>query len=525
MVSLEGWVFSIFIAIVMIESLKVGMLITELFNNNRKSKFEVAWLLVAAFLWICFLGFVEYGIFTGEDSAYLWIISSVLLFIAIIIFLFIAIRTFNLLNKILFFSTGISITATLIISMISIYHPLQELLLPMTFIIFMVSLLGVLSFIDILIKNSKGYKMKVEEKSTWNKKFTLIGIILGLIVSGIFVASIFYGEEYVAPELSGELNVYNWIGYFDEDNTILDAFEEEFGIEVNSYTYESEAEAMEEIENYQGVYDVVVAIDSNFEIEIADDKLEKLNLRNIPNVKNIDTKFKIANNYDYEYGIPYIWGTTGIVINTKYVPEDTNSWDVLWNTEYDGKIGILFNEEELFGLGARYVGTPLVPSKISDLTKISDFLKLQKELVGGYKSSYEIIDGMIDESIWVAVTWNVDAAIMSYDNPNIKYIIPKEGTIMWIEHMVIPKGASNKENAEAFINFIHRPEIYARIANYQGSPGVNIPAREFIDEEIMNDETLNIPKEDFDKLEDYYSFNPSEDILKLRHEIWEELIT
>lgn len=372
----------------------------------------------------------------------------------------------------------------------------------------------------------RGKKRGTKKKICYKKIIMWLGLILFivLIVWGIFVASIFSEGRYSPRELSGELNVYNWENYFDENASVLDDFEKEFGVKVNLYTFESEEEVLDAVKNYRGVYDVIITMDGNFETKVKDGLLENLDLGNIPNIKNIDSKFEIANNKDFEYAVPYLWGTTGLAINTKYVTEDVDSWDILWNSKYRGKVGILNNEQELFGLGARYVGTSLIPSRISDLQNVGDFLKLQKKETGGYMGPYEIIDGMIDESLWVAVTWSVDAGIMAYDNPNIKYIIPKEGTIMWLEHMIIPKGAKNKVNAEAFINFIHRPDIYARIANYQSSPGVNIPAREFINEEIMNDRSLNLLKEDYDKLENYHDFSPSQEILDARHDIWEELI-
>jgi spermidine/putrescine transport system substrate-binding protein len=525
MVNVGNFTLLILLTQFILQVLFIGILLVELFNHKRKNKSSVVWFLMVILFWVGFVVISEVMLFGSGFSFILSILSIISLVIALAIYIIIIVKWFSILNKIITFPVGIVATAILIRVLIDRYYFDPITILLMSLSIFFVSVMGTFVFLDVFIKESSGYKAKaVKKHRRMNWKSIITGLLIGIIVVGLFIVGFFYGGGYVAPELSGELNVYNWKEYFDENDAVLDDFEKETGVKINFYTYETEEEGLDAVENYRGVYDIVVAIDMSFEAEIIDDKLEKLELRNIPNIKNIDPKFEIIHNKNFEYGVPYIWGTTGLVINTKYIPEDVNSWDILWDPKYKGKVGILFNEIELFGIGARYVGAPLVQSKISDVNKIGDFLKLQKKLIGGYMSPYDIIDGMINESIWIAATWNVDAAIMSYDNPNIKYIIPKEGTVMWIEHMVVPKGAPNKENAEAFINFIHRPDIYARIANWQGSPGVNILAREFIDEEIMNNEAINIPQEDYDKLEDYYVFESSPEIEDARHEIWEELI-
>jgi spermidine/putrescine transport system substrate-binding protein len=518
---IKSFVLSSHFVIYVLLVILTGILVSEYFKRTRKERGGIL-----SFITILILVIILAVINTYKTLSGLLIFTNLIIILNILIFGLLSITSYRFwkkINKKIFFSIFVLIFCVILLlvfpnSLFKILNPIL-LITAVTLFYFFI--------IDFLIKTSGGksrQKKIRKKKKIFHWKLLLIGIVIGIILSGIFIVGIFQDKEYVSPELSGELNIYNWEEYFDEGDALLNDFEKEFGVKVNLYEFTTEEELLDAVENYEGIYDLVVSLDASFEELIADDKLEMLDMKNIPNIKNIDKKFKFTHNQNFDYGVPFLWGTTGLAINTKYIPEDTNSWEILWNSKYEGRVGILFNEIELFSLGARYVGVPLVPSKISDLQKINDFLKLQKELVGGYMNSYDIIDEMINESLWVSVTWNVDAGMMADENPNIKYILPKEGTMMWIEHMVIPKGASNKENAEVFINFIHRPEIYARIANYQWSPGVNIPAREFIDEEIMSDETLNIPEDKFHKLEDYYKFSHSQEILDARHEMWEELI-
>jgi len=395
--------------------------------------------------------------------------------------------------------------------------------------------LASLLFWVIILRRKRNILSKKRKKIKYNKKKIVLFIVIGLLIVGLIVGlfavnkffpNLISSDTSVSGgTLSKELNVYNWEGYLDENDSLLNDFEKEFGVKVNLYTYDSEEKLLDSIENYEGFYDVIFAVDSKFKQFISEDKFEKLNKKNIPNLNNVDSNFKNPGyNSNWEYGVPYLWGTTGLVINTKYVPEDTDSYEVLWNPKYEGKIGVMMNEGELFGMVAKYVGSPRIITEIRDLRNINDFLKLQKELVGEYKDAYTIISEMASEDLWLANTWSVDAGAMMEANPNIKYIIPKEGASKWVEYIAIPKGSKNKYTAEVFIDYIHRPDIYARIANYQSTPGVNIPAREFIDKSILENKAFNVPDEEWDKLYGSDDFDLSKKILNKRKEMWDELM-
>jgi len=219
--------------------------------------------------------------------------------------------------------------------------------------------------------------------------------------------------------------------------------------------------------------------------------LEKINFANVPNFKNIDGSFKNPY-YDVgnQYSVPYLWGTTGIIINKKYVDEDSDSWSILWNSSYSGKISMLNNQEEVIAAGLKSLGYTIAGQNDSQLEDVLMHLLDQKPLLRGYEDPVKIRTSMASEELWAAHLYSGDAIQMISINSNLKFIIPKEGAVKWTDNLAIPVGAKNKENAEKFIDFILRADVGAQIANYQKYATANNAAKEFVDEQILNDHSI-----------------------------------
>src|SRR3989339_502876 len=250
----------------------------------------------------------------------------------------------------------------------------------------------------------------------------------------------------------------------------------------------------------------------------------ELNKKNLPNFKNLDEKF-INQNYDSEnkYSVPYMWGTTALIINTKYIPEDTDSWDVLWNNKYSGKIGLLLNSEEAIAMTSKYVGGPLIPQNHVQFEKIKKFLLLQKPLLKGYILTVDLQDLLVSEELWALNIYNGNAVVAIAENPNLKYIIPKEGATIWIDNWAIPKNAKNKRNAELFLNYILEPKVNADITNEVKYATANKAAEEFLDSEVLSDPIIYPDEETIKRLDSFTNYEFSDEMNLKILEFWNEL--
>ncbi|MDF2954786.1 MAG: Spermidine/putrescine-binding periplasmic protein [Candidatus Alkanophagales archaeon MCA70_species_2] len=340
--------------------------------------------------------------------------------------------------------------------------------------------------------------------------FTLLGVI-AVIVATYLLLGMPRGRM---------VNVYNWEDYFGA--TTLSDFENETGIKVNLYTFEDEDFMVSDVRSNPGKYDVAVASNDVVVDMIEMRLLEEINLGNIPNFKFISEKFK---NRDYdpknEYSVPYLWGTTGIAFNKKYVsPEDAKSWAILWDERYAGRIGMLNNPDEVIGAALKCLGYSINSENESELEEARQLLLRQKELVRGYYDPITIEELLISEELWVAHCYSGSAMYAASENENISYVIPEEGAPIWVDNFIIPAGAPHKREAEELINFILRPDVNTEIVEYQFYPSANGEAMKLVSEEIRS---LLYPPEDVLKRCEYFK-ELSEEAVRTRNKIWAELM-
>ena len=334
----------------------------------------------------------------------------------------------------------------------------------------------------------------------------------------LFIFSACANNPVVKEEMPKELNIYNWEDYFGE-TTITD-FEKEFDIKVNLFTFADEDFMESDVQSNPEKYDLIIASDSLINEMNELKLLAEINKKNISNIKNIGDKF-IDPWYDSEnkFSVPYFWGTTGLLINTKYVPKETDTWSILWEEKYKGRIGLLNNAEEVISLASKYLGYSLLPNTVEEFANTKEELFKLKNIVGKYSDVIEIKEKMISEDLWLAQIYSGEGLNAVNQNENLVYIIPKEGAAMWIDNFAIPREAKNKLAAEMFINFVLRPKVSADIANYLWYANTNEAARPYTNEEILNDKSLYPLQNVLDKLELFKPSNMNYEINKL----WAEL--
>ncbi|MGM9572623.1 MAG: PotD/PotF family extracellular solute-binding protein [bacterium] len=262
------------------------------------------------------------------------------------------------------------------------------------------------------------------------------------------------------------VKVYNWGDYIDPQ--VLKDFEKDTGIKVIYDTFATNEDMYVKIKSGGGDYDVAIPSDYMIKRMINEGLLEKIDFANVPNYKNIDKQFKdLSFDPKNEYSVPYMWGTVGIVYNKKMVQEPVDSWGILWDPKYKKQILMLDSPRDSIGLTLQYLGYSLNTKNDQELAEAKAKLIEQKDLVLAYVVD-EVKDKMIGEEAALAVVWSGDAAYVKKENPDLEYAIPKEGTNLWFDSIVIPKGAKHKKEAEQFINYLASVDAAYKNADYIG---------------------------------------------------------
>lgn len=311
---------------------------------------------------------------------------------------------------------------------------------------------------------------------------------------------------------SNTLYLYNWGDYIDPD--LIDKFEEESGYKVVMETYDSNEAMITKIKQKSTNFDI--CIPSEYAVEMMRDQglLEKLDHSKIVGLDNIDERFlDVAYDPGNEYSIPYLWGTFGILYNTKkYQESDFDSWKNLWDKKFEGEILSFDGARETLGIG-------LLANNLSlNTTDPKKLVEVRDELIGFMGNVKAILADEIRmymalEEANVGITFSGDASSAIESNENLSYAIPKEGSNIWFDTMVIPKTSKNQKAAYAFINFMLEPENAAQNADYIWYATPNKKALDLIDPEARNDKTLYPDDDVIDKLEVFKALDKESTIL------------
>lgn len=295
---------------------------------------------------------------------------------------------------------------------------------------------------------------------------------------------------------SGQVVVYNWGEYLDPE--VIDMFEEETGIEVVYEEFETNEIMYPKVAAGAIAYDVVCPSDYMIQRMIQEDLLQEINFDNVPNIENIDEQYlSWSEEFDpgNKYSVPYCWGTVGILYNTTMVDEPIDSWDVLWDEKYENNILMQDSVRDALMVALKRLGYSMNTTNEEEISEATDLLIEQKPLVQAYVID-QVRDKMIGEEAAIGVIYSGEAIYTQRENENLEYVIPKEGSNLWIDSWVIPKNAANKENAEAFINFLCRPDIALMNFDYITYSTPNKAARELIEDEEIRNSTIAFPTSD-----------------------------
>ncbi len=330
---------------------------------------------------------------------------------------------------------------------------------------------------------------------------------------------------------AGELYVYNWGEYIDED--VITQFEDETGIKVVYDMFETNEEMYPVIEAGGVNYDVVCPSDYMIQKMRENDLLAELNFDNIPNVDQIDPAYmEMSTAFDPEnkYSVPYCWGTVGILYNTKRLEElgvpAPTKWADLWDERLSGEILMQDSVRDAFMVALKKDGYSMNSENEDELQQAKQDLIDQKPLVQAYVID-QVRDKMIGGEAAVGVIYSGEMLYIQNEVENLgldyklEYVIPEEGTNLWVDSWVIPKNAKNKENAEKWIDFMCRPEIAKANFEYITYPTPNKGAFELLDEDLQNNKAV-FPDIDSLKNSEVYNYLGDETDT-IYNELWKEV--
>lgn len=392
--------------------------------------------------------------------------------------------------------------------------------------------LSTLLFVSILIlmifinANPKAEKEENKEKKKSSQKFashkSFRFVLPAILIIVLMLGGIFYNLNAQRNHSADNLIVYNWGEYLNPKT--IELFEKETGISVTYEEYETNEIMYPKIVSKAIAYDVVCPSDYMIQRMIENDLLAEINWEHIPNIKNIDPVYmNQSKNFDPEnkYSVPYCVGTVGILYNKSMVKEPVDSWDILWNPKYKDNILMQDSVRDSFSIALKRLGYSINTTDVEQLTKATEDLIEQKPLVQAYVVD-QVRDKMIGNEAALGVIYSGEAGYTKRENPNLEYVIPKEGSNVWIDSWVIPKNSQHKENAEKFIDFMCRPDIALMNFEHLTYSTPNLKARELIkDKELQNNKTLFPEPEDLKNCETFQFLGDNVD--SYYNELWNKV--
>lgn len=316
-------------------------------------------------------------------------------------------------------------------------------------------------------------------------------------------------EPTAVPEPEDELFVYNWDGYIGEETVAK--FEEKYGIRV---TYDNFPDETTQIGKLQsdgkgGGYDVSYPASTWMPEFVSSGLVLPLDHSLIPNLRNLAGAWQ---NPGYDPGnahsVPNAWWTTGYAYDPGQIDADLTTWESLWSSAYDDRISMLDDLRECFAAGAFRLGLSPNTTDIAELDQILALLEQQKPLLKKYTTDHvaDLTTGVVD----IAHCWSGDWVQMTYENENIRYVIPTEGSIKGNDVMVVLAGAQHPIAAHLWIDFNLDATISAENTNYIGYMGPNDAAKALIEDYIVADPRLNPPPEVLNQLIELAYLPPAE---------------
>ncbi len=314
------------------------------------------------------------------------------------------------------------------------------------------------------------------------------------------------------------LYYFTWSDYVDREQ--LAGFEARTGARVVVDTFSSNEELLAKIQGGAGGYDVAAPSDFMVSIMVREGLLAELDLARIPNVASLspwlsDLPFDPAQ----RYAVPYLWGTVGIGFDSAVVATPPDSWEVLWDPRYRGKISMLNDQREVFGVALRAMGHSLNETAPAAIEQAKRRLLAQKPLVKTYTS--ENYDNLLAAGeVALAHGWGGAVARAMDERPSLRYVIPREGATIWADCLVVLRTSRNKDLAMRFINYLLETDVAVHTTNRLRFASANREVKDRVDARVRQNPAVYPPEDARDRLEWMVDVG---DAIRLYDRAWTEL--
>jgi spermidine/putrescine-binding protein len=289
------------------------------------------------------------------------------------------------------------------------------------------------------------------------------------------------GSEELGP-LERELNIYNWSDYIAPE--VIPGFEKEFGVRVTYDTYESSEEMVARLQAGASGYDLVVPTTYAVTALTETGLLARLSPRYLANLSNVAPVFRgLAHDPANAYAVPWLWGMTGIAWRTDLIADAPESWSVFLGGTQAGKMTMLDDMRDVIGAFLRYRGHSINSVDPAELEAAKRDAIQAKAHLKAYLSA-PVKGQLIAGDVWLAQLWNGDAAQARKEQPALAWMLPEEGSTLWIDSLVVPKSAPHPRAAHEFINYTLRPAIAAAISAATGYGSPNQAAMPLIESPV-----------------------------------------
>jgi spermidine/putrescine transport system substrate-binding protein len=292
----------------------------------------------------------------------------------------------------------------------------------------------------------------------------------------------------------GKLNIYNFGLYTPPD--LIEKFEKTYDVKVSVTEYDSNETAMAKIEAGGHGFDIVVPGAAVVPIYIEKGLLLKSEPDQMENFKNVDPSWvDVSWDPGRHYTVPWVWGTTGVMVNTDVYKGDINTSSIFLDPpeELKGKINVVPAMNDVIDMAIYAVGGEACTTDKAVLKAARDKLVAAKPSWASI--DYPSFEKFINEDLQGSVFWNGASMRIRAENSGFAYGYPKEGYLLWQDNVAILADAQNVDNAKLFLNFIMAPENAALISNYTRYGNAILGSEPFMDPELPKAPELIIPPE------------------------------
>ncbi len=280
------------------------------------------------------------------------------------------------------------------------------------------------------------------------------------------------------------VNFFNWSNYIGKDT--LPEFTKRTGVEVSYDLFADEDEMFTKIRAGARGYDLIVVGDYLIPRFKSLNLIDPVPPGTLKNLDNLAPRFRRPIYDPDEITVPYLWGTTGIAYNRKKLAKPPTSWWDLWDEKYKDRISMLDNVRDCISVAMQLLKIPQSTRVPEDFRKIRELLIKQKPLVKQY-SSASYLNSLVAGEIDLAMTWSGDLFQTARENPDLDYVIPKEGTYMWVDCLALMRGARHRQDTLRLIDYLLEPEVAAGIANSVRYATPNLAANPLVDKTLRMD--------------------------------------